>query len=344
MGRQKGWQTESTLFNATVPTLNKRPHLVAHPGPPPMYNNGSYWHPITPTPAAPHSALGVPPYAQVAQHLPMAPHVTPAPSRSSVSGGHQNPTRRPPSHARFQPYTRTPHQSSRKRPSSQLYSDSLQRDWGYTSIYPERADDWASQHPAPWGPPTTGTHVQCGGRAYRAPESDDYSGLRLTMSDATDFRAHTKLQVRSALRTATYERQGVHEDPAQMPNRQDVWDPNIVFRRGSRPEPHSTFSSGRRHPDGHLQRAIEAQQLFQPDTPRHAAGNPGADATPPMSLDYGSGRLAPLPDSTSYRPEGVRRGRAESRQRVRGCPIGSTILLEDQNHANDDHGRSFAAS
>ncbi|EIW58449.1 uncharacterized protein TRAVEDRAFT_20456 [Trametes versicolor FP-101664 SS1] len=252
IGRQQGWQTESTLFNATVPTLNERPHLVAHPGPPPMYNDGSSWHPITPTPAAPHSALGVPPYAQVAQHPPMAPHVAPAPSRSSVSGDHQNPTRRPPSHARFQPYTRTPHQSSRKRSSSQPYADILQRDWGYTSIYPEHADDWASQHPAPWGPPTTGTHVQCGGcAAYRAPESDDYSGLRLTMGDASDFRAHTKLQ------------------------------------------------------------------LGAPGRGRHTAHVFGLRFEPISAL---------------------------ARFHVLQAGRGSKILLEDQNRANADHGRSFAAS
>ncbi|KAL1945178.1 hypothetical protein VTO73DRAFT_2798 [Trametes versicolor] len=326
IGRQQGWQTESTLFNATVPALNERPHLlVAHP--------------------VPHSALGVPPYVQVAQHPPMAPRIGPAPIRSSVSGGHQNPTRRPPSHARFQPYTRAPPQSSHKRSSSQPYADILQRDWGYTSIYPERAADLGSQHPGPWGPLAAGCYAHHSGLAeYNAPGWG--APADLTLGDGANISPHPMLQARPAFSTTnTHPRGTAYEVHAQIPDRQEVWGSNACLPHGSPPHLRQPlFNSEWRQADGPA-RDTETPQSIHVDARSPGSGNAGATATAPTFLGYGLDALARSPALTSYMPKTARRGRGSSR-RLECAEDGyiPAALPKSGNTKGDGHDRSHIIS
>lgn len=309
-----------------------------------MHNDDSSWHATTPTPGVPHSAMGVPPFAQVVQHPPMAPRIGPAQIKPSVSGGRQNrdPAHRPPSHARFQPYTRAPHQSSHRR--SSFYSDSLKRDWGYTSIYPERADDLGSQHPAAWGPPTTGAHAQHSGlTAHNAPRCDVPSGL--TMGDGANIPPHPKLQARPALSTVNaHPRRTAYEVQAQIPDRQEVWNSNAFLPHDSPPylrQP--TFNSEWRQADGPARGDTETPQSLHSDVRSHGASNTDATAAAPMLLGYGLDELAHSPASTSYMPQKARRGRGAPLRCAADGAI-SAALPKSGNTKGGRHDRSHITS
>lgn len=317
---------------------------VAHP--PPIFDDGSSWYAIAPTPAAPHFAPGVPPHTQVAHHPLMAPRLSAAPVRPSVSGSRQKPARCPPSHARFQPYALTPSRYSPEQYSPQRSADSPQQDWSYRSIHRERTTDLGSQYLGPWGPLTAGAHAQHSGlTAYRAPGWSAFPGL--TMGDTANIPPRPRLQALPAFSTAlAHPRRGAYEMHAQMPDGQGVWGLNALLPHELPPHlRQSMFKSERRQADGPARGDTEMPQSFHSDAQSPGAGNTGATATATMFTGYGLDRLARSRALTSCMHKKARHSQGASHRHAKESAIPAALAKSGGGGGGGDRcGRSYTTS